>query len=119
MDIDINVLEQIAKDENDMRLSQQYRDLCSQVKYIPNGWIDVTSKIQYDIVSKYYKDKHMINYIIYKLQTAHHYYNNPIFHERIQVKYNYATKGKYKIGDIVKINRLKKGVNIMLGSSVT
>lgn len=115
-------LEKLALEEDEIRKSQWYVDECTRVKNIPNGWMDVTSQVQKDIVSKYYNDA-ISDFVIYYLRRAHHIFpENLVFQNRIQVKYNRANIGKLKKGDFVPEfinNRLKSGVNIFVGSSMT
>jgi hypothetical protein len=115
-------LEKLALEEDDIRKSQWYIDECTCVKNIPNGWMDVTAQVQKDVVSKYYDDA-ISDIIIYYLRRAHHIFpENLVFQNRIQVKYNRANIGKLKKGDIVPEfmnSKLKSGVNMFIGSSMT
>lgn len=115
-------LEKLALEEDDIRKSQWYVDECTRVKNIPNGWMDVTAQVQKDVVSKYYEDA-ISDIIIYYLRRAHHIFpENSVFQNRIQVKYNRANIGKLKKGDIVPEfmnSKLKPGVNMFIGSSMT
>ncbi len=115
-------LEKLATEEDNMRKSQWYIDQCTQIKNIPNGWIQLTEQIQFDIVSKYY-DLAFVDFIVYYLRGAHHIFpENEIFKNRIQVKYNRANIGKLKNGDKVPEfmnDKIKPGVNMIIGSSMT
>lgn len=114
-------LEILAREENSLRLSDWYIEECNKVKHITNGWMDITNQLQQNLVSKYYKEN--IDAIVYLLREAHNIYpNNSFFKERIQVKYNKARIGELKIGDKIPDfmrNKIKKGVNIFVGSSMT
>jgi hypothetical protein len=115
-------LEKLSLEEDEIRKSQWYVDECTRVKNIPNGWMDVTAQVQKDVVSKYY-DNAISDFVIYYLRRAHHIFpENFIFQNRIQVKYNRANIGKLKKGDLVPEfmnSKLKLGVNIFIGSSMT
>ncbi len=115
-------LEKLALEEDDIRKSQWYVDECTRVKNIPNGWMDVTAQVQKDVVSKYYNNA-IADFVIYYLRRAHHIFpENMIFQNRIQVKYNRANMGKLKKGDLVPEfmnEKMKPGVNIFIGSSMT
>ena len=69
-------------------------------------------------------DPFIINLYLQNLRRAHHFSTNPVFHNRLQVKYNRARKGELKNGDDLPIipslhNKIKPGVNVIIGSSQT
>jgi len=114
-------LENLAKEENVLRLSNWYISECDRVADIPNGWMEITNQLQSNLISKYYKQNN--DAIMYLLREAHNIYpNNSFFKERIQVKYNKARIGDLKIGNSVPDcmkNKIVDGVNIFIGSSMT
>jgi hypothetical protein len=114
-------LEKLAREENSLRLSDWYIEECNKVKHVVNGWMDVTNHLQEKLVSKYYKEN--IDAIVYLLREAHNFYpDNFFFKERIQVKFNKARLGELKIGDKIPdfmYYKIKKGVNVFIGSSMT
>ena len=85
-----------------MRLSAEYIKKCDEVKDVPNGWLDVTDKMQKELVKSFGFDDPISNDIAcYELRTAHiKYPNNPVFKESIFVKYNKANEGKLKVNDL-------------------
>lgn len=121
--IDEQILEKMAIEEEVVRKSDYYINECNKVKDVINGWIELTDRCQREIVEKYFKDEIEMEFAIKQLRIAHKLYpNNQIFKDRLQVKYNRARKGDLCIDDIVHpcINDyIKEGVNVFVGSSMT
>ena len=122
--IPLDLLEKMAEDEEIMRRSEWYINECNIRKDIPNGWIDATEEGQRMIVNKYFNDDFMKEIAIRQLRSAHRLYpENPIFKNRLQVKYNRARKGELKAGDLVPEFMFPliqdNQVNIFVGSSMT
>lgn len=124
--VSVEVLEKMAQEEEEMRRSDWYIDECDMRKNIPNGWIALTDEAQRKIVRKYFDNNYMIEIALKQLRRAHNIYpNNPIFQNRLQVKYNRARKGELKEGNFLPEkpeylqDLISNKVNIFIGSSMT
>ena len=98
------MLEKLIIEEADARCSQLYRDQCTAVKDIPNGWLSVTDQFQQKIAKNNGFDDEMSCHITCNMMRRAHllYPDNIIFKTvPIQVKNNKANQGILKIGDIV------------------
>lgn len=94
---DEHTLELMVLDEFDQRTSTIYAELCTQVKDIPNGWLNVTTDMQKNIVMKFgYTDEMEFDIALNMLRRANIIYpHNKIFQQvPIQVRNNKATKGE-------------------------
>lgn len=96
-------LKLMAKKEKEERLSQDYIDKCSEVADIPNGWLQVTSIMQTNIVIEMgFTTELEISIALNRLRRANILYpDEMIFKDSIQVKNNYANKGKYIYGNVL------------------
>ena len=98
---------EIAKLENEIRYSDSYVNQCDEVRNIPNGWLDVTHKMQTKLVEDYFVE-HGLSLcavpiglsMLRGLQVTHP--NEPIVKELLYIKNNKANVGKYKAGDDIK-----------------
>ena len=124
----------IAEKEKKIRLSQEYIEMCDMVADVPNGWLQVTSTIQENIIREMGFTTELENSIaVNRLRRAHILYpDEPTFQNAIQVKNNLANKGKYVFGSVLpnlEIHRIdttkihlynilnKKKLNLLIGSS--
>lgn len=97
-------LEDMIIDEENIRMSEEYRNRCDNKKHIVNGWLDVTAEIQNEIVQKYgFVDDISKDIAVNMLRRARYIYpNNEIFRKTpVYVRENKARKGSYKKGDSV------------------
>lgn len=114
-----NVLELMIKEEEKIRMSVDYQNLCTQVKDIPNGWLNITEKMQLELVKKYGFDDPISNDIACNMLRRARYIfpNNKIFTQvPVYVRCNKANKGNFIEGDIVPniLIHKKCGENIQL-----
>lgn len=129
-------LEKLVLEEEKIRMSKEYQNICTSVKDIPNGWLDETAKMQKELVRKHgFTDDISCDIACNRLRRARYIYpNNPIFKTPVYVRENKANVGTLKIGDTlpnitiydihkkpVKLHDLTKQdkINIFIGSSAT
>jgi hypothetical protein len=97
------MLEKLIIEEATIRESKEYQDKCTEVKDIPNGWLEiVTAGIQKDIAIKNgFDDPISCDLTVNMMRRAHILYpNNKIFTTvPIQVRNNKACRGTLKIND--------------------
>lgn len=96
------MLEDMIEEEERIRNSDYYRNKCTEIKYIPNGWLSLTENIQRDIVKLYsFTDEMSCNVACNMMRRAHILFPNNLKFKNIpqQVKYNKANKGKYVAND--------------------
>jgi hypothetical protein len=88
--------------ENQRRYSKEYYDECTAVQHIPNGWLNVTEKLQEDIVREFgFNTQFEISIALNTLRRAHLIWpNNETFQQSIYVKNNKAALGTLKVGDV-------------------
>lgn len=124
-------------EEEKIRLSKEYQDECTKVKDIPNGWLDVTSKMQYDLVKKFgFDDEMSCDIACNRLRRAQYLYpdDDRFKTTSLYIRNNKARQGEYKVGDEVpdmvlhnlkneeiKLHELFKNdkLNIILAASTT
>ncbi len=96
-------LEEMAIQEEKIRMSKEYQDACSKVKDIPDGWLTVTANVQKQIAKDFGFDDDINNDIaVNDLRRAHETYpNNAIFQNSIYVRNNKANIGNLKVDDII------------------
>lgn len=97
-------LELMIIEEEKIRTSKEYQNLCTKVKNIPNGWLDVTEQIQINLVKKYgFIDSISCDVACNHLRRAQYMYpNNPIFKQvPTYVRENKANIGTLDVGSIV------------------
>lgn len=94
-------LELMAIQEEQIRRSQEYQDLCTQKSHVINGWLEVTEEMQEGIAYTCgFQTQVECNIACNMARRAHILYpQNPIFTSRTQVKYNKARQGDLKVGD--------------------
>jgi hypothetical protein len=98
-----SLLKMIMK-EQEIRTSSEYIQRCDDVADKPNGWLDVSEQVQYDVVKMFgYKDGFDADIAVNHLRRAQYLYpEEPLFQTiPIYVKNNLANIGKFKLGDII------------------
>ena len=97
-------LELLIIEEEKIRSSEEYRNECTKVKDISNGWLEITKNIQEKLISDNGYDGVSFHIVLNMLRTAQYLYpNNKIFKEvPVYVRENKANQGKYNIDDIMK-----------------
>ena len=93
----------ISMKENDIRTSQKYIDMCSDVADEPNGWLRITSIVQEKLVEEEGFTSELEKSIaLNRLRRANILYpDEVVFKNMIQVKNNLANKGKYIYGEVL------------------
>ena len=114
------LLEILVQEEEELRQSEWYRQECTRVKDVPNGWLEVTAKMQKDLVRKHgFEDEISCDIACNMLRRARYIYpDNKIFWEvPVYVRNNLAKPGDLKEGDLVpniKIyNKVIEEVNLL------
>jgi len=95
----------ILKREEEVRFSQEYLSKCTEVAHIPNGWLDVTNNMQKELVKEFgYIDELSNTLAVNVIRKALNIYpdDEEIKNSVVQLRENIASKGKYKVGDILK-----------------
>jgi hypothetical protein len=129
---------EMVKKEEEIRWSSWYQSECDQVKDKVNGWLDVSSQVQYQIVKDFGFDTEVESDIaVNHLRRARYLYPEELLFQSIPVyvRNNLAKQIKYKNGDQipdVPINSLdgknqfnlfdildKTKTNVIFGSSHT
>lgn len=98
------LLEAMIKEEEICRQSEEYRDECTRVKDIPNGWLDITDKMQRKIVKSHgFVDPISEEVALDMLRTARYIFpENEIFKTvPVYVRNNRANIGDFETGDTV------------------
>lgn len=98
------MLEKLIMEEAELRASQLYRDRCTAVKDIPNGWLTITDQFQQEIArNNGFDDEISCHITCNMMRRAHLLYPDNITFKTIpiQVKNNKAKQGVLKIGDTV------------------
>lgn len=95
------VVEKMAVMEDKLRNSDEYRQKCTDVQHIPNGWLDITAEMQKNVVRMFgFETDFEINIALNYLRRAHEIFpNNDICKNRVYVKNNKARQGEIVIGD--------------------
>lgn len=95
-------LEQMIIREEEIRMSKEYQDECSKVKDVVNGWLDVTAKMQSELVKEFgFTDEVSSDIAVNMLRRARYLYpDNNIFKTvPVYVRENKANEGKLKEND--------------------
>jgi hypothetical protein len=93
---------EMLKEEEKRRFSSEYQIACTAVKHIPNGWLDITAKMQQSIATDFGFDDEISNDIACNhLRRAQYMYpNDPEFKSiPVYVRENKANEGTLKVGD--------------------
>lgn len=137
LNLDRNKVLLILKREEQIRFSDSYIDKCSKVANIPNAWLDITDKMQKELVKEFgYVDNLSNTLAVNVIRKATEIFPNDseIKSSVVHFRENIAQKGSYRVGDLVKDVNLhtinlnntnlfsildSKKVNIMLVGSHT
>jgi len=95
-------LEQLVIREEEIRMSKEYQEECTKVKDIPNGWLDVTRKMQEKLVSDFgFVGEPTHTIACNMLRRARYIFpENKIFTTvPVYVRQNKANDGTLNIGD--------------------
>lgn len=98
------LLEVMIEEEETIRTSQEYKDRCTAVKDVVNGWLDVTAEIQREIVRKHgFTDKISCDVAVNHLRRASQLYPDNLKFKTVPlyVRNNKAHQGSLKEGDPV------------------
>ena len=98
------MLEKLIYDEERLRMSKEYQDQCTLVKDIPNGWLNVTKKIQEQVARDNGFDDEMSCQITCNMMRRAHllFPNNKIFSTvPVQVRNNKANMGTMRTGSVL------------------
>ena len=95
------LLETMINEEEEIRTSQWYRDECTKVRNIPNGWLEVTESVQRSIAQKHgFIDQMMQDIACNMTRRAHLLYPmNDKFKKRLQIRNNKSNRGTLTQGD--------------------
>lgn len=94
----------MLEEEEKIRLSKEYQDECTKVKDIPNGWLDVTSQMQCNLVKKFgFDDEVSCDIACNRLRRAQYLYpdDDRFKTTSLYIRNNKARQGEYKVGDEV------------------
>jgi len=94
----------ILKEEEKLRFSQDYIDKCNLVSNMPNGWLEVTSELQKNLVSKYgYSDIITNALALNVIRSATKYFPNDdeTKNSVVHFRENKAKQGTFKLNDII------------------
>ena len=103
--IDRSKILAILKREEEIRFSQEYITKCYEVSHIPNAWLEVTNNMQKELVKEFgYTDELSNTLAVNVIRKALNIYpdDEEIKNSVVQFRENIASKGKYKVGDILK-----------------
>ena len=87
--------------EEEIRFSKKYIQECNAVADIPNGWLDVTAKMQKKLVEEFgFIDPIENTLAVNIIRRAYDIYpDKQIKNSVVQFRENIANKGNYKEGD--------------------
>jgi len=95
-------LELMIEKEIEYRLSSEYIEKCNAVADVPNGWLDVSDKLQYQIANEFGFIGINAHIAVNHLRRARILFpNNQIMYQPVYVKHNKANKGINNVGDSV------------------
>lgn len=103
--LDKNKILLMLQREEQIRFSKDYINKCSKVAHIPNGWLEITDKMQKELVKEFgYKDKLSNTLAVNVLRKAMYIYPNDheIKNSVVHFRENIAKQGTYNVGDLVK-----------------
>ena len=92
----------ILKREEELRFSKEYISQCNEVANIPNAWLDVTSKMQEDLVKEFGYTELVSNILaVHVIRKAQDIYPNDeeIKNSVVKFRENLANPGTFKEGD--------------------
>lgn len=94
----------MLQEEEDIRMSQKYIDMCDAVKDEVNGWLRISEEVQYMVAKKFgYETSIEQDLAVNRMRRAQYIYpEEPLFKTiPVYVRNNLARAGDYKDGDIV------------------
>ena len=103
--LDRNKILLMLQREEQIRFSQDYINKCSKVANIPNAWLEITDKMQKELVKEFgYFDKLSNTLAVNVLRKAMYIYPNDheIKNSVVHFRENIAKQGTYNVGDLVK-----------------
>lgn len=103
--LDKNKILLMLQREEQIRFSKDYINKCSKVAHIPNAWLEITDKMQKDLVKEFgYIDKLSNTLAVNVLRKAIYIYPNDheIKNSVVHFRENIAKQGTYNVGDLVK-----------------
>ncbi len=90
-------------EEEEIRLSDTYKNECTKVKDVPDGWLTYTSQMQVDLVKRhgFNESQMVVDIAVNMLGTAQYLYPDDDRFKTIPlyVRNNRAKQGLLKIGD--------------------
>ena len=95
---------QMLQDEEEIRMSQGYIDMCDAVKDEVNGWLRISEEVQQSVAKKHgYMSSIELDLAVNRMRRAQYIYpDEPLFKTiPVYVRNNVAREGDYKKGDIV------------------
>jgi hypothetical protein len=95
---------QMLKDEEEIRMGEEYIRMCDAAKDEVNGWLRISEEVQYAVAKKHgYVKGVELDFAVNRMRTAQYIYpNEPLFKTiPVYVRNNVAREGDYKKGDIV------------------
>lgn len=99
-----NDLLKMLQEEENIRMSQYYIDMCDEVKDEVNGWLRVSEEIQHEIAKKFgYISDIERNFAVNRMRRAQYIYpDEPLFKTiPVYVRNNLARRGDFSTGDLV------------------
>jgi hypothetical protein len=108
------ILEKMVMREEEIRMSQEYKQACTNVKDIPNGWLNVTKDVQVQVAKEFgFTDEINCEIACNRLRRAQYIYpNNKIFTSGpVYVRQNKARVGDLKEGDKLPNTTIYDGIN--------
>jgi hypothetical protein len=99
-----DILIQMLQREEEIRLSAEYINKCTEVASEPNGWLRISAEVQKQVAAEFGYISEIENDIaINQMRRAQYIYpDEPLFRTiPVYVRNNLAAKGKYLPNDIV------------------
>ena len=126
LNLDREKILEILKEEEKIRFSQEYISKCNAVANMPNGWLEVTSDMQKDLLSKFgYNDLITNTLAVNVIRSANNLFPDDmeIKNSVVHFRENKAKKGNLEIGmtiqnfNLFTINKLKIDINSIIESN--
>jgi hypothetical protein len=105
LNLDRDKILSILKEEEIIRFSQDYINKCNEVAKNPNGWLEVTSQMQKNLLYKFgYTDIISNTLAVNLIRTASQFFPNDeeIKNSVVHFRENKANEGSFIEGDIIK-----------------
>jgi len=119
------ILIKMLQREEEIRLSTEYIEKCTEVASEPNGWLRISADVQKQVAAEFGYISEIENDIaINQMRRAQYIYpDEPLFRTiSVYVRNNLATKGKYLPNDIVPdilIHQLSETVSESVSETVS